>query len=957
MNNIKKLLSLFLAVLMIVSMAACNTGDNTDGEGPGDGPGASGGKVEHVINVKANGSRPLEDVDVQIYSDAELTDMVEISRTDEKGVATVMLPKDGTYYVAMSGLDAGYKSEKYYTFNGNTANVDIRTELVTGEDMSGAKFSVGDVMYDFEITDTDGNTIKMSELLAENDAVLLNFYFNGCSPCLNEVPYMEEAYQNALAAGKKIAMISINPMDGDGETEQDCKYFKESNGLSWPFAKVGYGWMSNASAYPTNIVVDRYGVVCMVETGSLPSVRPWNAIVDYFTNDDYEQKLLNSIDDIIEKIPPQYEDETPEDIAGILGDANGSVIYKNETEDEYTWPFIITEKDGEACLKASNSGYEATYSILYLEVTLEANQALAIDYLISSESGCDILHVIVDETPVFSISGDNEVQKWETCHPWVAQKAGTYQIGLTYIKDDSNNVGDDTAYIKNVRIIDADEIEVPTYLPHDAAVSENGFDYEYIVPVYNEQDGYYHVGTVDGPLLLANLMGVTQFNEENSVYLMALEGKFVLDGVDYTSDLVPYASYASNSKMSGYCTVDKGLADLLKLFMQINGFEKDNENEWLKVCKYYAAYGTNGVQMEDPIAGLATFSALKAELGYNEIPYLEGIPIMPRGKLAEFIPEKSGVYRITSQGTVNGFLSGWVFDDSKYHHQEHNPDGSERKPFYEYEGDERGIDVGGNVSMVLYMEAGRSYYIDIAFYDPYEVGVIPYTIEWVDETYDLFRLASPPYFTYNTDATGEAIYEIIHGGIDVVLGEDGYYYHDLGNGQKGSMIYADFTGTGFIDTPIADVPVYNADGTVKRDEDGNIVMIKGMISLRAFDFAYSEGDVMILAKLQKHGNDQDKVLEELREEWGTDYDYFYELYKVDEVFQGKYHGGGSDGTKIMESYLSKMIQGNGVDAGCVPVDAELAAMLQLAVNKYSFEDVDFAWLKLCYYYDYLGPQA
>ena len=35
---------------------------------------------------------------------------------------------------------------------------------------------------------------------------------------------------------------------------------------------------------------------------------------------------------------------------------------------------------------------------------------------------------------------------------------------------------------------------------------------------------------------------------------------------------------------------------------------------------------------------------------------------------------------------------------------------------------------------------------------------------------------------------------------------------------------------------------------------------------------------------------------------------------------------------------------------------ELAKLLQMLVDKYSFSGVENSWTKLCYYYDYLGPQ-
>ena len=92
---------------------------------------------------------------------------------------------------------------------------------------------------------------------------------------------------------------------------------------------------------------------------------------------------------------------------------------------------------------------------------------------------------------------------------------------------------------------------------------------------------------------------------------------------------------------------------------------------------------------------------------------------MPRGMFAEFIPSKSGVYRITSRTDSGNDVDGWIFDEN-------------RKELLAFENDERMFQDMENVSMVFYMEAGKKYYINIAFWDMYEVGNIYYDIEYVE---------------------------------------------------------------------------------------------------------------------------------------------------------------------------------------------------------------------------------
>ncbi len=936
MNNIKKLLTLLLAVSMVLSMAACGPqGDPNSSSGSGN---VSGETATYNVVIQSAGKLPLEGISVEVYEDNTMKNLVNVATTTAEGKVTMNLPVSDKYAIKLSNVKKGYQVLDSYSFTGGTTAITLASKLVEGESMSGASFERGDIMYDFEVTQPDGTALKLSDMLAEKDMVLLNVFYTTCSPCNTEMPYMQEAYAQYE---DKVGVLAITPYATDNDPKVAA--FKEQHGLTFPVAKVPNGWSSlavhpgySSGAYPTTYIIDRYGVVCMVEIGGLPSLRPFVSIFEHFTQENYETKLIASLDEIVTRIEPNVEDTDPEQIATLLGNGDGNIVYRNEVEDTYSWPFMPFEKDGENVFKASNTGVEASYSVLYVDVTLKKGQAIGFDYLISSESINDVFHVIVDETPIYNMSGVDEVPTWKSCYPWVAPKDGTYQIGLTYIKDDADNAGDDTVYLKNMRIIDADQIDTQSFIPMEAAISSDGFTYEYADVVYNEADGYYHVGSANGPLLLANLQGVTQFNEENSLYLMALNGTF---GDTMAERLTPFASYATNSRMTNYCTVNKELAELLKECVEIAGFE-GNESEWLKLCKYYAAYGTNGVQMEDPIAGLATFSALPAQEGTNEIPYLDGIPIMPRGKLCKFVPSRSGVYRVTSHdnGQVEkAFMSGWIFNEN---HEITLEAGNDERIFTA-----ENFNPVSDITMFCYMEAGQAYYIDIAYWDPYTIGTIPFSIEYLGASYEAFRMCSPGAFTYDTNATGDAIYDIIHGGIDAGLNPADGLYHQIfkdedgnvktdsnGNIVYGSVIYADFSGFGIIDHPIA------GEG--------------GLIDLGAFDFTQSEDDLIVLQYMEMHNNDRDKVEAALKEHWGEE-NYNENLTLIDDVFEGIFHGPSGDETEAVKAYLGKMMSG-GVTDGCVPVDEELARILQLLMDKFTFEGVDQSWLKLCYYFQHIG---
>lgn len=936
MKQFKRMLSLILATLLVMSMVLTGcTGDD-----PKNNDGTTGGddttKGTYTVNVKSAGGMALGEIDVYIYVG---NDLENYGKTNESGTVSFDLPLRSDYVVKLSGVPDGYAVAEIYSFTGNTADITLTSSVIKDENLSGATLGLGDVMYDFTVTDAYGNQITLSEMLKEKDMVLLNFWYTTCSWCVTEFPYMEEAYQ---LYQDSVGIIALDPLD----SETLIKPFQEDMQLTFPMASCPAAWSATfgIQGYPTSIVIDRYGVICLVESGALPSLRAFTGVFEYFTADNYHQKLFASASELVTNVKPTYEMDTSENVAALLNNGSINVTYRPETDGEdaeFAWPFIAAEYNDVPCLKASNQQIDGSYAILYADVELKAGQALGFDYLVSSEKSADIMYVIVNNEPIYQISGVSETPAWQSCYPWVALKDGTYEVALCYIKDDSTNEGDDTVYIKNMRVVDAKDVDVSTFIPRLAANSEDGFEFDYVDIVFNEKDGYYHVGTADGPLLLADLMNYTQFNEELTIWDICYDGA----AKEYYEDIVDFFSLASNSSLSGVCTVTKGLAEMLKKVAEVAGFDSEDENEWLKICKYYQVYGAGDVQLEDPVKGLATFSAYTATLGKNQennFFYYDRI-IMPRGKLAEFVPSQSGVYRITSRHSSSQGVEGWIFDE------DHNE-------LYVYEMDERMYGDDLNVSMVFYMEKGKSYYIDIAFWDPYEVGYIYYDIEYEAASMELFRLASPGYFTYDTNATGDAMYHLIAGGIDVILGSDGKYYEDLGkdangNQKYGSLIYADFTGiTSLFDTPIATV--------TGKDAQGNSVEIKGMIDKGGFDFSKTEYDIYVLSYLEKHNGDAAAADAELKSLWGADYESNAALYQIEDVFAGRYHGKGQNYTEEMKGYLKDIIKsGSQERQGCVVVTQRLAELLQMLMDKYTFENVDNSWIKLCYYYDYLGPEG
>ncbi|MBR4033701.1 MAG: redoxin domain-containing protein, partial [Clostridia bacterium] len=664
-------------------------------------------KIPYTVEVVSEGGLKIKDVTVLIYSDATLTVMNGYAKTDENGIASFNLPADiTTYHAVLTDVSEGYELADSYPLSGSETKITLSSAIITDSSISGVRYKLGDIMHDFTVKTTDGETFTLSEALKTKKAVLINFWYINCSWCQEEFPYMNSVYQQY---SDDIAVIALNPYSSD--TENAINTYKSASGITFPMAKIDTALVEafGVDAYPTSVMVDRYGMISVIEAGAIISEAPFIAAYEHFKSENYTQRLEESLQAFVEVPKPDTDMPASAEIEAAVNGKNGAgITYRSETGAEYAetiWDFTLTEKNGVKCLVNTNQEAHGTSALLYVDVELKAGQAIKFDYFASSELSADVLHIIIDDVQIYQISGEST--DWQTCFPYVALKDGKYTIAIAYIKDASDTVGEDSIYIRNFEVCDAKDISVASYIPRNCATERlaDGYGYaNYVDVVFNEKDGYYHVGKADGPLLLANLMGYRTAFSDASVYDLAYNGLVTIDGVNYYDQIVQYCNYASNSSINGVCTVDKGLAELLQKVAFACGLEVENDKQWLQMCCYYDVYG--GVeQLADPIRGLAAHSAFIAEMGKDNVVTYDRI-IMPRGLLYKFVPEKSGAYRITSNS--ESLVDAWIFN-------------ADRTEYYVYEGGERMYTDPNNCSMVVYFEAGRDYYIDIAFYDVYEM--------------------------------------------------------------------------------------------------------------------------------------------------------------------------------------------------------------------------------------------
>lgn len=953
----------------------CDADMSTDDGGNGDGGTTTpSGKATYTVTIKSMAGVPIKTTAYVMQANGDLKSYIATDEATGTGSKEIEV---GEYYIELGSLPDGYVADAKYYFQKSvsgeyTANIVVGTEVVSGEHK---RYELGSVMRDFTVNTVDGTTFTLSEALKEYDGVLLNFFYTTCGPCVNEFPYLNEA---AGLYSDDIAVICVDTNGQQYDTFNYVKDFYYSEGyfagtFDEPLTNLKMGVHENslfsafnASGYPTSVMIDRYGVICLIETGGVPYLSPFKAMFDYFSADNYTQKLFNSLEELTPKKKPGelgFTQPASSAIAAVMNGANMTdVVYYPENEaidaDTY-WPFDIGEKDGQACVVSTNNtaindveDNYATVAAMNVDVALQQGQALSLDYYCSTERGGDYFYVLVDGELIYTISGEGT--EWEKCYPFVATKDDTYKVSFVYSKDYDTDKGDDCIYLKNFDIVNASAIDKETYIPRNA-VSEptemNDGYLNYAEVVFNENDGYYHVNNANGPLLLANLMNyIVDDNSANktSLYLYSYENAKNDGWEDEYARFVNFCSYASNSEIGGYCTVNaelKGYLEDLNILYK-GGVMDDSANGWLRFCRYYDAYGTSN-QLEDPIAGLSPFSAYKAVV--NETVGEEVYPnsvtyktiIMPRGKLFSFTSEEGGVYRILSTGTEE--VDGWIFDEEGFYTKVPllEADHIERLVDTDCDGVYSQIEYGSqNVCMNYYFEPGKEYFIDIAYYDTTQAGTINFKIERLGDTYTQFRYASPAPFTYYINPeTGEEVFDLIAGGVTPVFNEeDGYYYV----GQ--SKLYVDITMpiiTGFLSDSIEEAVEKGAFDFTRIAQFGDDGKVSGYIP--SIDV---NGNPIVDTSIVDGKEVKTPRILVVKDALGNDTEIKDYTAKMQEYIDTKMIV--ADGEPGSEASLS---------AGCIAVDKDMAVMLQYLVDAHSFRGVPNAWTKLCYYFEYLGPQS
>ncbi len=269
--------------------------------------------VIYTIQVQTAGGMTFEGLVVYVYEDHTEEDLVTYGTLDANGSYTFTAPESDKYTVRFVKFpQEGYDLQPYYPITGPITNIVLTSSVIKDQDAlaQGKTYKLGNVMRDFTVTTIDGQELTLSKILEEKEAVVLNFWYTGCDPCKSEFPLLQAAYE---AYSDKIEVITMNPTDISGDDAEKIAKFREEYGLTMPMAICSSKWFSalGVNSYPTTVIIDRYGVVCLLEIGAVTDAGVFEAAFEHFSAADYQQKLLGGFSDLHVVEYPEGDPKNP----------------------------------------------------------------------------------------------------------------------------------------------------------------------------------------------------------------------------------------------------------------------------------------------------------------------------------------------------------------------------------------------------------------------------------------------------------------------------------------------------------------------------------------------------------------------------------------------------------------------------------------------------------------------
>ena len=276
--NVKKIITLLLAALLVLSLAACGKKGNDDMT-------KSGSEPKNAQEAAAMYKALMDQENAILMENQSLWEKVFMSA--DKGMT---MQEDGKNYGDFL-LDTIESAKDKFTADelkllrqggekireiertlaaieakfpdaapkapGNGDSIPADSPTTPGGDKT-QKFPA------FEGKDLNGNTVKSDDLFSKNAATVVNFWFTTCNPCVGELAELDALNKELAEKGGALIGVNTFTLGGDEAAISEAKDVLAKKGATYQnvyFDSDGEAgkFTANIFAYPTTYVVDRNG--------------------------------------------------------------------------------------------------------------------------------------------------------------------------------------------------------------------------------------------------------------------------------------------------------------------------------------------------------------------------------------------------------------------------------------------------------------------------------------------------------------------------------------------------------------------------------------------------------------------------------------------------------------------------------------------------------------------------
>jgi len=165
--------------------------------------------------------------------------------------------------VAINIMEQSNDTANEYNMTGNT---NAEGEYIVSGDLEDIGIQAGNKAPDFELETLSGEQLKLSDL--QGKKVILNFWATWCPPCKEEMPEMQEYYDEHQ---DEVEILAVNLTDSESDVQTVSDYIEEYS-YTYPIPLDKEATVSEEYkifSVPTTYFIDTEGIVQQSRIGPM----------------------------------------------------------------------------------------------------------------------------------------------------------------------------------------------------------------------------------------------------------------------------------------------------------------------------------------------------------------------------------------------------------------------------------------------------------------------------------------------------------------------------------------------------------------------------------------------------------------------------------------------------------------------------------------------------------------